>query len=429
MKVKLLLLGVLSTLLIYVTLPGTNLTEKVFADNGKGSTIAGVNVSGMDEDEIKKALNKAIEKWKSEPVYIDGGGTKLEIDPSKIEFNVDQTISQFESLVDKPWYAFWKKERVVHIPLQVTPNDEIKNEIAKYSVWKTDETYNHFIDVVSYLKSHEVEAKVEDLSIYENERLSLAIVKIPKDATDINPIVEAMNDYIVNPQDTFSFNEVISEKVGNTDANTLNFVASVLYSAILETQFEILERHQQSSIPSYIDPGREAKVDLSENEDLKFLNNSEHVAKIKATIQDNKLKIEIYSDVKDKTVTVTVEEEVIKPRIINRYSRDLSIGQSKLIQSGQKGLRVNVYRTISGDGETIDDHINRSYYPPKNRIVLKSSRTSEVLSGDESDQANVDLDGDGLPDVESEETVEEPVADEALPEGSYYDKAGNLITP
>lgn len=446
LKAKLLILGILSALLIYLTLPITNQNEKVYADNGKGSTIAGIDVSGMKEKEIREALNKAIEEWKSEPVIITDGGTKLEIDSSKIEFNVDQTITQFINSVDKPWYAFWEKKKVVHIPLIVGPNEDLKNEIGKFSVWKTDETYNAAISAISYLKGHEIEAIIADFSIYENERLSLAIEDMPNNVVNIKQIVEALNDYIVNPDETFSFNEVIQQKVGKPDADTLNFVASVLHSAVLETEFEIVERHQQSSIPSYVSAGKEAKVSLSTNEDFKFLNNSGHVALIKASAKDEKLKIEIYSDVKGKKVRVTVEEEVVKPRIVTRYSRDLAIGQSKLIQSGVEGLRVNVYRTITGDGETIDDRISRSYYPPKNRIVLVSARqettstenseteTTDPNDIDDSNTEDIDLDGDGLPDIEgddSEETddTEESTDDENLPPGSYYDKGGNLITP
>lgn len=434
MKWKILLLGLLTAILVYVTLPSTNLIEKAYAENGKGSTIAGINVSGMKEKEMKKTLNDAIKKWKSKPIVITGGGSKLEIDSSTIQFDVEKTISDFTSLVDKPWYAFWKKENVVHIPLQVKPNEQLKNEIAQYTVWKTEETYNQLITNASYLKEDEIEAEVEDLSVYENERLSVVIEKIPNDVVGVNEIVEALNDFIVNPEEVFSFIDVIKEKIGNADNETLNFVASVLYSAVLETELEIVERHQQSSIPSYIDPGKEAQVNLATNEDLKFYNNSGHVAKINATIEGNKLKVEIYSDVKNKNVTVTIEEEVIKPRIITRYSRKLAIGQTRLIQNGKEGLRINVYRTITGNGETTEDRISRSYYPPKNRIVLQSTRQSSVLDNVNVTQPtpdyidNVDLDGDGLPDVEDDQ-LKQPIDEEELPPGSYYDKGGNLITP
>lgn len=454
-KSKLLLLGLLAVLIVsFITLPFTN----IFAA-GDGSTIAGVNVSGMKEKEIKRALNKAIKKWRSEPIVITDGNSRLEIDSAQIQFDVEGTISEYSNLVDKPWYEFWKKDRVVHISLHVMPNEEIKNEIAKFAAWKTDETYDQLINAVSFLKGPEIEPVTNDLSNYENERLSLVIEEIPNDLAGVKDLTDTLNNYVVNPDETFSLMEVIKEKLGNANSETLNFIASVLYSAVLETEYEIVEHHQQSSLPTYIDPGREAQVSMEHNEDLKFRNNSGHVGLIKMSIKDNKIKVEIYSDVKNKNVTVTIDEEYVKKRTITRYSREFAAGESKLIQSGEDGIRVVVYRTISGDGETKDERIGRSYYPPKNRIVVTSARsltTSDDEGQDDEGQEDAgqaddhgqasdakDSKDEKNADVKTEETLddtsdsttteedllEDSYDEEDLPPGSYYDKSGNLITP
>lgn len=162
-----------------------------------------------------------------------------------------------------------------------------------------------------------------------------------------------------------------------------------------------------------------------------------------------------------------VSNEEIAPRIINRYSEDLPVGQQQLIQEGSNGMRVVVTRIISESGSTTEEQISRDYYAPTNRIVLLSARqpatttdttgttdgsvvpnvntdgTSTQIPGTTDPNVNtnpnsvpntnqnqnqdsdtqIDLDNNGLPDMPTNEDENE------LPDGSYYDKGGNLITP
>ncbi len=111
-------------------------------------------------------------------------------------------------------------------------------------------------------------------------------------------------------------------------------------------------------------------------------------------------------------------------------------------------MRVSVYRIISDKAGPYEkeDLVSQDYYPPVNRIVLKSSVVSET-SPTQDPELGVDMDGDGLNDITdapSNSTNTTPAADsekdqsnsisptseedsDGLPEGSYYDKAGNII--
>ena len=172
-QTKMLTFAILCLFLAYLVLPVSNF-KTVFADDeGNGSTIAGVNVNGLDPKEIENVLNEALNEWLSEDIKVTGGGIELLIDPSKLQFDIPATISEYQTLIDKPWYAFWESERVVQIPLKVNANEEIKNEVASVAAWETDETYNQLISQASFLMDHQVEAKVKDLTIYDNERLSI----------------------------------------------------------------------------------------------------------------------------------------------------------------------------------------------------------------------------------------------------------------
>ena len=136
-------------------------------------------------------------------------------------------------------------------------------------------------------------------------------------------------------------------------------------------------------------------------------------------------------------ITRVIRDEEIDPRTITRYSNELAIGQVKEVQKGEQGLRVSVYRVIDG----VEELVSRDYYPPTNQILVKSSRQLQTQQPAETDSdLQMDLDGDGLADVEESEGTEEEMVDDndfeedengnpVLPPGSYYDKGGNLITP
>lgn len=436
------MVSVLIVLLTYSTLTG-GIVDTAYADEeNSGSTIAGVHIQGLKSTEIHNALQTAIEEWTSQEIVIVGGGAEVEIDPMMVTFDIDSTISQYESLVDKPWYAFWQSERVVQIPLVITTNEEVKEQISQVGIWDTDQTVDKLLSVSSYLKGHEVEATVLDLTQFENERLAFTIQPIPEKSQGISDIVSTLNNTIVNPGETFSLLSTLGDTARLANSETLSFVGSMLYGLVLETEYDIVERTQAQSIPTYVDAGYEASISLANDEDLQFVNNSDHVSKIKMTIEGNSLKVELYSDSKDVSVSHRVVKDSISPKIVYRYTNDLAAGKQQVIQEGKKGLRVEVYRTVSEAGNSTEQKVSRDYYPPTNRIVLMSSRkpaenttttptdetntTNEQNKQTEKDKdLDIDLDGDGLPDT----TVEKPIDEKDLPKGSYYDKAGNLINP
>lgn len=426
-------LAMLCIFLLYLWLPSKHYFITAFADDaGNGSTIAGVNVNGLDQKEIENVLTDAVDKWTKEDIKVIGGGIEILVDPSKLQFDIQATISEYRTLVDKPWYAFWESERIVHIPLKVSASEEIKNEVAMITAWETDETYNQLISQVSFLMDHVVEAKVKDLTLYDQERLALTIIEIPSNTFAPDQLISTLDGMMINPGEEFSFIEAVNENISRVNSESLTFVASLLYDAVLQTEFEIIERHHSNEIHTAIELGKEASINVPFNEDFKFRNNSDYVGKLHASIDGNAMRLEITSNVKGKEVFVDVDKQILSPRIIYRYSADLPVGYKQLIQEGSVGYRVMVTRTISGNGSREAQQISRDYYPPVNEIILKSSNVpKENVTGTDTpntpdtndENMEIDLDGDGLPDVE---VPNDDYDEETTPQ---YDKGGNKVTP
>ena len=438
MKVKFMII-VLCTLtallLLFIWLPNFNDRQPALAQGDVNqSTIAGITVEGLDSDELKQTLTEAINRWPNEPLIVSGDGSTLSLNRAAIQFDIEGTISTYESMAKKAWYEFWADDKVVHLPLQTLDSETLKNEIAKISTWNTDETYVKVMTLASYLRNDEMEAVIEDLATIETERLALAIEEVPVTAFGVYDIANALNETIIEAGSTFSFMEALGGNVNLANSETLNFVASILYHHALNMDTEIVERYAQNKVPDYLEPGVEAAIDVSANKDLKFVNRSSNPVKIKLSIDNQQLKAEAYTTYKEVDVSMKViRDATITPRTITRYTDQLAIGKVQEVEKGEPGLRVSVYRTIQG----IEQLISRDYYAPISRILLKSSRPPVMTSPKTDSDLQMDLDGDGLADVIDDEstndTDDKVEVDESgnpvTPQGSYYDKGGNLITP
>lgn len=421
-------------------------------ESSKKTIIGGIEVGNLKGEELKEVLNNAVNDWYTQNLIVAGGGDSIEVSSSSFQFDIESTVNSYEENYRKPWYAFWGEETTVHLPLNILPSEIVKIEISNVSAWDTDLTYEKVQLNASYLKTDEIEAVVNDLSVLENDRISLSVETIPEGSLGINELVLALQGTVIDPQTTFSLLEKLGETINLANQEAINFVSSNIYNAALNINGEILERHSQNEIPSYLKPGLEAKVDALGKEDLKFSNTSSNPVVLKLLVNDGKLQTEVYSPAKETEVDVTVsEDEKIQPRTIKRYSEELEIGRQEQLQEGAEGLRVTVYRTVYGEQQLV----SRDYYPPVNRVIVESSQQPEIRetavieSNTPSDP--IDLDGDGLPDIdESRESLSNGIqnsnlqhtnanesigeqnqdeSDDNLPPGSYYDKGGNLITP
>ncbi len=409
---------------------------------GDGSTIGGVLVKNLDEDAMEVAIQEAIRVWQDTPITVEGGGVTATVDPKLLVFDVASSMAEYRTLTDKPWFAFWEGKRTVHLPLQVIGDEQLTKQLESMGVWEAETTLNEVIAQASYLNKHSIEATVADTTSMEAERLALSIEQIPTNAKGVLALVNTLNDYIIAPNEPFSLLNVLGEKAEEANNEGLNFVASLIYHTVLQTEFEILERHAQDKKMDYLQQGLDAAVNRALNKDLQFINYATQPTKLKLMIENDSLKVELLAQNKEKEITVRVsKDKIVQPRIITRYSKDLAMGQEEIIQNGQEGVRVEVYRSIVENGSSREELVSRDYYAPINRIVVQSSRQPDVSDGtsNTSNDADlqVDLDGDGLADspvqppstngnTSSNTTTPVTTNDPEIVYG-YYDKGGNFV--
>ena len=428
-------------LLLAVFLPNVLGKDIVLAkEQSEGSTIGGVEIANVEDSTLASTLQTAINEWGKSPVIVSDGENTITLDASELTFDISTAISQYKTMTKKPWYAFWQKKKIVHLPIPVTVNETALAQIKQIAIWDTDETLNNVIMQASYLHNHEVEAVVNDLDRQMDERLGFQVQDIPAGAIGIPDAIESLNDVMLVPNNPVSLLTLLGEQVETMNQISLDFLASMLYSTVLQTDYEILERHSQGEIPTYLQPGMEASINKALNKDLQFINLSEQPGKLNVTTEGNSLKVEIFSTTKEKEIQVRVEtESIVKPRTIYRYSDELAIGQEEVEQKGKKGMRVTVYRSIVENGVSSEELVSRDYYAPINQIVVRSAKEpatdasdSETTYLDDPD-LQLDLDGDGLADSPKQESGTssnngdiETSNDPEIVYG-YYDKGGNFV--
>lgn len=112
-----------------------------------------------------------------------------------------------------------------------------------------------------------------------------------------------LNGYVINPGQTFSFNEVIgeaSEERGFKKAITLDRwgrkvmgdgggicqISSTLYNAAQRAGMDIIERHTHNRGIGYVKRGQDATIDFP-TKDLKFVNTKDFPVEVRVQIDKN----------------------------------------------------------------------------------------------------------------------------------------------
>ncbi|MEX3622053.1 VanW family protein [Viridibacillus arvi] len=402
----------------------------------KGSTIGNVSIENLSKEDMKKKLNAGIDTWQGGEILIAVGEKEILLTGEDFKFDIDASIKQYELSIEKPWYAFWEKKRIVHESLIVEANPTLKEKVENQTNLKDANLITQILEAASYLKSSPIKVVVNDISIDHAERISFETIALSdSQIAEIPKIVDQLNGYLIEPENEVSFNGLIANVSNNESAMTI--AASALHSAVVQSSFEILERHQANEVPSYVYPGYEAVVNPIFKRDFRFVSHSKVPAKIVATVKSGELKIELYSLRGNPKVSVFEEDKkIVKPRTIYRYSSYLEEGEREIAQQSEAGLQLLIFRTVTIDsGNEKTELISQNYYAPQNEIIeLSSKQTAVDLNTTSEEEFSEECNVDDTSDVCKPTTTKRKKATKSkngspVPEGSYYTETGDIVTP
>src|SRR5690625_3639133 len=286
-----------------------NLNNVDAAKLPEGSKIGNISVEKIDEKDVKQKLTEEIELWQSsDDIVLKSEFEKIIVPKEVFEFDLDKTLQTFNEQTKRKLDTFFLKRKNVHLPLyvKVNENHEKIKQIKEKDYINFEQTMENIINLAKVL-----DEKTIPIIYNEDEKLELEeIVKIEKEIpTDLSGAVVSysineLNDYIIPADDAFSFIQTVElpDKMTRS-TEELSFIASLLYEAMLQTNFEIVSRKSFLHKPSYIADGLDVYVNPDETIDFITKNNHEFSIKINAKQKNDKLQLSLHSSPLDLTYT------------------------------------------------------------------------------------------------------------------------------
>ncbi len=306
-----------------------------------------------------EALREYIDREPENASFVIEKGTPLYLEDKP---GAKLNIAESKRVIDE----YLRQGRLEYIPLHV-------------SIILPQVTREHLPDFSECLASYETPLDSENHN--RNHNIELAIA--------------ALNGWIIEPGQTFSFNEVVgptTKEKGFLEAPVLQNkqlvpgvgggicqVATTLYQVALRAELEIVQRSCHSRPVFYVPLGQDATVayDLL---DLKIKNNRDFPI-ILAGQADESLTFSVFGAEKDpaRNIEIVTEEvETIPPSLLEYPDPNLAKGVRQQVQKGEEGYKVKVYRLVyEGEVEKSRELISTDHYLPVNEIVRVG--TKEVL--------------------------------------------------
>ena len=214
-------------------------------------------------------------------------------------------------------------------------------------------------------------------------------------ANNIKVAANATNNIVLLKGDQFSFNNlllkskceskfkeapvIINGKLEKGIGGGICQVSSTIYNAVLYSGLDIISIKNHSIPSPYISKGRDATVSIGDI-DFKFRNNYESPVLIYNEVLEDKVVSTIYGSKNDKKEIEILTEitEILPNNIVNKYSKDLYIGQKVIEEEGRIGYKVNTFRIYKENNNEKKEFIYESYYPPRDKIILSGTKSKRV---------------------------------------------------
>lgn len=215
---------------------------------------------------------------------------------------------------------------------------------------------------------------------------------------NINVAADALDDYLVKPGDTVSFNKIVGPRdakkgykrapviVNNEITDDFGGgvcqVSSTLYNTLLLANLEIVERTNHSLPVGYVPLGRDATVDFY-SIDFKFRNNTGKYLLIKSAVQGNTLNFKLFgNDTLKKDIQIeTAMQKVIEPKILYEDDQGLDEGKEIVKEEGKIGYQVRSFRIVKENGREVSrEELPLSTYSPQNRVIAVGKKNVNILT-------------------------------------------------
>ena len=254
---------------------------------------------------------------------------------------------------------------------------------------------------LTYIQPEITREKLED-TLFKDELASCDTIYYldPPRTNNLVLACKAINNLILRPGETFSFNEVLGERTAEkgyqkagayADGEIVEQlgggicqVASTLYYCTLYADLEVLEREEHMFTADYLPLGMDATVNW-DTIDFRFRNNTDYPIRIEAVAEDSYVSI-VLRGTDDKDYYVEMDYKILKEyqwetveRVLEEDNKDGYV-DGEVIYNGWMGYSVDTYK-YKYDKKT-DEFISKeleshSEYSKRDKTVCKINKPTE----------------------------------------------------
>jgi len=338
----------------------------------------GVNGAGIYMEELESEIIEAISEISYNNRIIDI--------PTYVEYpepiNVDSIHEETYREVQNAYFTtvpYAVYADVVGIDFDV---DRLKNLIEE----------NNQEEYVAKLKYTMPEVTTNDLGMEAFPHLiatfSTQYVNNPDRTTNLRLASDKINNTVVMPGETFSYNRVVGKRTidagykeapifqnGQVEAGLgggICQISSTLYNTVIFANLEIVSRRNHMFIPSYIGGGRDATV-VWGSTDFKFENTRNYPIKIKSSVNNGSATVSIYGLRNELEYDISIETSVVRSvPYKTEYQNNNRYTSGTVIQAGHNGSVVDSYKVYKLDGRVVEkERLSRDTYSAMNKIIAR----------------------------------------------------------
>ncbi|MFD1066562.1 VanW family protein [Oceanobacillus locisalsi] len=359
-----------------------------------GSSIGSVSLENLTIEEAEEKMEEVVTSWQNGvPLLAENAYETIEIPRSVFHFDVESSMNQLEDRMARSWTNFFKKPQNVQQRLLVSISEEQLETLNLPERIDIDQTMDKAL-----IQAKNLSEKTIPLTYMDEENIEQEdIAAVNLDISDMSPamvrlIAQNIDGRLLESDQIFSLLDDIDSVNGlENEAGELSFVASGLYQLALQSNMEIIERHAQSHIAGYAEAGLDAEVSLEEEMDLQLYNPGDSAYTLQADVENNMLQLSLQAMVAESEFEYSIENRrEIAPRKVYRYNSNLADGEEHIVQQGQSGISVEVYRISKEQGNTVTgkDLVGQDFYPPTPEVVEVAvsdpdEEIEEVIIGEE----------------------------------------------
>lgn len=363
-----------------------NYTGDVFEE---GTIIGNVDVSGVTQEEASELLAKEFNRWKKEStISILIMEEEKSFSNNTFIPNFTESVSQAGNGETSPLIIEVSDglyEKVLHSITEEIQLSDKEREKLKQDLLEIPSTlqYGQFsFDIYDYVSD------VGVVSIIAEETLKIHSDQASKLTGEIG------ENFTLRINGTSQIS--LLDEFSSVTEESLNKIGTVLYKAILSTNFQVLERHIGKQAPEQTIVGYETKIKRDEMDFIFYNpNKTEYVAQF--TITDSELTVQLKGASLLNQYSVELTKKSFDPKSIVQMDPKLSLGTVRLLEIGEKGYLVKVTRSKkSKNGEVLDKELMaEDFYPPVHQVIISSVIPKDVPV-EEVDETDEDSDNEEL---------------------------------